>query len=55
MDGHLHQGLGRSARFAEMLIFGMKPFWAFTFGVIINVPLGIVLSTIVFVDYWTKI
>jgi uncharacterized membrane protein YadS len=47
--------IGLSTRFAEMLIFGMKPFWAFTCGVIINVPLGIVLSTIVFVDYWTKI
>jgi hypothetical protein len=33
----------------------MKPFWAFTAGVIVNVPLGIVLSTMVFVDYWNKI
>jgi uncharacterized membrane protein YadS len=47
--------IGLSTRFAEMLIFGMKPFWAFTAGVIINVPLGIVLSTIVFVDYWSKV
>src|SRR5450759_1802950 len=47
--------IGLSTRFAEMLIFGMKPFWAFTAGVIVNVPLGIILSTIVFVDYWTKI
>lgn len=47
--------IGLSTRFAEMLTFGMKPFWAFTAGVIINVPLGIVLSTMVFVDYWNKI
>jgi len=47
--------IGLSTRFAEMLTFGMKPFWAFTCGVIVNVPLGIVLSTYVFVDYWTKI
>jgi uncharacterized membrane protein YadS len=47
--------IGLSTRFAEMLIFGMKPFWAFTCGVIINVPLGIILSTVVFVDYWAKI
>ncbi len=47
--------IGLSTRFAEMLIFGMKPFWAFTCGVIVNIPLGIILSTYVFVDYWTKI
>ena len=47
--------IGLSTRFAEMLTFGMKPFWAFTAGVIVNVPLGIVLSTMVFVDYWNKI
>jgi len=47
--------IGLSTRFKDMLIFGMKPFWAFTVGVIVNVPLGIVLSTMVFVDYWTKI
>ena len=47
--------IGLSTRFAEMLTFGMRPFWAFTLGVIVNVPLGIILSTIVFVDYWKKI
>ncbi len=47
--------IGLSTRFSEMLIFGMKPFWAFTCGVIVNVPLGVVLSTFVFVDYWIKI
>ena len=47
--------IGLSTRFAEMLIFGMKPFWAFSIGVLVNVPLGIFLSTVVFVDYWSKI
>jgi hypothetical protein len=47
--------IGLSTRFAEMLIFGMKPFWAFTCGVVVNVPLGIFLSSFVFVDYWSKI
>ena len=47
--------IGLSTRFAELLTFGMKPFWAFTVGVLINVPLGVILSTMVFVDYWMKI
>jgi uncharacterized membrane protein YadS len=47
--------IGLSTRFKEMFIFGMKPFWAFTIGVIVNVPLGIILSTMVFVDYWMKV
>jgi len=47
--------IGLSTRFAEMMAFGMKPFWAFTCGVIVNVPLGIVLSSFVFVDYWSKL
>ncbi|MFA5321080.1 MAG: putative sulfate exporter family transporter [Smithella sp.] len=47
--------IGLSTRFAEMLIFGMKPFWAFTIGVLVNVPLGIFLSSVVFFDYWSKI
>jgi hypothetical protein len=32
----------------------MKP-CAFTIGVIVNASPGIVLSTVVFVDYWNKI
>jgi uncharacterized membrane protein YadS len=47
--------IGLSTRFAEMLTFGMRPFWAFSVGVLVNVPLGIFLSTVVFVDYWSKI
>ncbi|MEW5993487.1 MAG: putative sulfate exporter family transporter [Candidatus Zixiibacteriota bacterium] len=47
--------IGLSTRFKDLMTFGIKPFWAFTVGVIVNVPLGFVLSTIVFVDYWSKI
>ncbi len=47
--------IGLSTRFAELAHFGLKPFWAFTIGVIVNVPLGIILSAVVFSDYWMKI
>ena len=47
--------IGLSTRFAELATFGMKPFWAFTIGVAVNVPLGFVLSTMVFVDYWAAL
>lgn len=47
--------IGLSTRFAELSTFGMKPFWAFTIGVAVNVPLGFFLSTVVFVDFWSKI
>jgi uncharacterized membrane protein YadS len=44
--------IGLTTRFAELFTFGMKPFWAFTLGVLVNVPLGIVLSKFVFVHFW---
>jgi uncharacterized membrane protein YadS len=47
--------IGLSTRFAELATFGMKPFWAFTIGVLVNVPLGFFLSTVVFVDFWSRI
>jgi uncharacterized membrane protein YadS len=47
--------IGLSTRFAELMTFGMKPFWAFTIGVLVNVPLGYFLSTIVFVEYWSRL
>ncbi len=47
--------IGLSTRFAELAHFGLKPFWAFTIGVIVNVPLGIILSAFVFKEYWMKI
>jgi uncharacterized membrane protein YadS len=47
--------IGLSTRFAELMTFGMKPFWAFTIGVAVNVPLGFFLSTVAFVDFWSKV
>jgi uncharacterized membrane protein YadS len=47
--------IGLSTRFKDLMTFGIKPFWAFTIGVMVNVPLGFILSTVVFVDYWSKI
>ncbi len=44
--------IGLSTRFKELATFGLKPFWAFTIGVLVNVPLGYILTTRVFVDYW---
>ena len=44
--------IGLSTRFRDLMTFGLKPFWAFTIGVIVNVPLGFILTTKVFVDYW---
>jgi uncharacterized membrane protein YadS len=44
--------IGLSTRFKDLATFGLKPFWAFTIGVIVNVPLGYILTTRVFVDYW---
>ena len=44
--------IGLSTRFKELATLGLKPFWAFTIGVLVNVPLGYILTTRVFVDYW---
>jgi uncharacterized membrane protein YadS len=44
--------IGLSTRFRELLTFGLKPFWAFTIGVLVNVPLGWFLSTQVFDSFW---
>jgi uncharacterized membrane protein YadS len=47
--------IGLSTRFADLLTFGLKPFWAFTIGVIVNVPLGWWLSTQVFDSFWAAL
>ncbi len=47
--------IGLTTRFRELARFGMPPFWAFTVGVAVNVPLGYLLSTIVFRDYWMAV
>jgi uncharacterized membrane protein YadS len=47
--------IGLSTRFADLLTFGLKPFWAFTIGVVVNVPLGWFLSTQVFDSFWSAL
>jgi uncharacterized membrane protein YadS len=47
--------IGLSTRFKDLMNFGLKPFWAFTIGVLVNVPLGYFLSTVVFSKYWSEI
>ncbi|MEW6758148.1 MAG: putative sulfate exporter family transporter [Acidobacteriota bacterium] len=46
--------IGLSTRFKELSTFGLKPFWAFSLGVLVNVPLGYLLSTVVFARFWEK-
>lgn len=47
--------IGLTTRFRELAAAGIKPFIAFTAGVIVNVALGYVLSVIVFGHYWSSI
>ncbi len=47
--------IGLTTRFRELAKAGIKPFMAFTAGVIVNVILGYVLSVIVFGHYWSSI
>jgi uncharacterized membrane protein YadS len=47
--------IGLSTRIRDLLTFGLKPFWAFTIGVAVNVPLGYFLSTVVFSKFWSNI
>jgi uncharacterized membrane protein YadS len=47
--------IGLSTRFKDLATFGFKPFWAFTIGVLVNVPLGYLLTTQVFVKFWEAI
>lgn len=47
--------IGLTTRFRELSHAGGKPFMAFTTGVAVNVILGFILSTIVFVSYWSNL
>lgn len=47
--------IGLTTRFRELSSVGWKPLAAFTIGVIINVPLGYILSNIIFVDFWNSL
>jgi hypothetical protein len=47
--------IGLSTRFRDLATFGLKPFYAFTIGVLVNVPLGYLLTTQVFARFWEAI
>ena len=47
--------IGLTTKIREFAAVGAKPFYAFTAGVVVNVILGFVLSTQVFVDFWTRL
>lgn len=47
--------IGLTTRFKELTSVGWKPFAAFTTGVIVNVPLGYLLSIVIMGDYWSKV
>jgi uncharacterized integral membrane protein (TIGR00698 family) len=47
--------IGLTTRFADFAKAGAKPFLAFTAGVVVNVALGFILSTIVFSTYWINL
>jgi uncharacterized integral membrane protein (TIGR00698 family) len=47
--------IGLTTRFRELASAGTKPFLAFTAGVLVNVPLGFILSAFVFASYWANL
>ncbi|MBI1733295.1 MAG: putative sulfate exporter family transporter [Gammaproteobacteria bacterium] len=47
--------IGLTTRFRELAAAGLRPFTAFTAGVVINVIIGFVLSVIVFAGYWSSL
>ena len=47
--------IGLTTRFKELGSAGVKPFVAFTAGVIVNVILGYILSVIIFGHYWSGV
>jgi len=47
--------IGLTTRFRDLASAGLKPFIAFTVGVIVNVALGYFLSVVVFGHYWSQV
>lgn len=47
--------IGLTTRFKELTAVGWKPFAAFTSGVVVNVILGYLFSTVILGDYWTQV
>jgi uncharacterized membrane protein YadS len=47
--------IGLTTRFRDLAGIGVRPFVAFSAGVVVNVAIGFVLSVLVFGDYWTHL
>ncbi|NLC38418.1 MAG: putative sulfate exporter family transporter, partial [Clostridia bacterium] len=47
--------IGLTTRCRELSAVGWRPFAAFTTGVLINVPLGYMLSNVLFAAYWMAV
>ena len=47
--------IGLTTRFRELATAGLRPFAAFSAGVVVNVLLGLVLSAFVFATYWSHL
>lgn len=47
--------IGLTTRVREFVSVGVRPFYAFTIGVVVNVVLGFVLSTQVFSGFWNRL
>jgi uncharacterized membrane protein YadS len=47
--------IGLTTRFRELATAGVKPFWTFTTGVVVNVVLGFIMSALVFGSYWSTL
>ena len=47
--------IGLTTRFKALAATGWKPFAAFTCGVVVNVALGFLFSTIILNSYWTTV
>ncbi len=47
--------IGLTTRFRELAQCGWRSFWAFSIGVLVNVPLGYFLSNVAFRDFWLSL
>jgi len=47
--------IGLTTRFRELARAGLKPFLAFTIGVLVNVPLGYIFSVLLLGDFWASL
>lgn len=47
--------IGLSSRFKDLTAGGWRPFAALTAGVLVNIPLGYLLSVVIMGNYWTTI